>query len=209
MSNVQRFQFQPLRGPRNIRIMSLAPAPKLGDPLHCQVLEVCLDANPQYECLSYSCEKPNGVSDIFISNLPSEITRNCEAALRRLRLQDQPRALWVDAICINQDPRANQELTQQLLLMREIYQRAIEVQLWLGEVNTATSQGYMLVMGKPKEEPWNQFRNELKETGKGDLTKLSARMTGLVILELIVKPIMMLRTKVREYIVRSEQKDLA
>lgn len=156
MANAQRFQYQPLHGPRNMRLMWLEPAQSVGTPLHSRLVEVCLDENPQYECLSYSCKKHNSFGSILIFNIPSRITRNCEAALHRLRYDTQPRALWVDSVCINQDQNAILERHRQILLMREICQRAVEVQVWQGEVDTLTSRGYMMSLAMEKLEPWKQ-----------------------------------------------------
>jgi hypothetical protein len=58
------------------------------------------------------------------------VTANLEAAFRRLRSKGYSR-LWVDAICINQEDKA--EKSRQLLLMGSIYRRAKEVAAWTGE----------------------------------------------------------------------------
>ena len=57
--------------------------------------------------------------------------RNLLAALERLRLPDQDRYLWVDAICINQSdiPERNNQVKQ----MHWMYQLAERVIIWLGE----------------------------------------------------------------------------
>ena len=59
------------------------------------------------------------------------ITDNLAAALRRLRLFDQPRTLWVDAICINQADSV--EKAQQVAQMADTYAYAVCVVAWLGE----------------------------------------------------------------------------
>jgi hypothetical protein len=61
------------------------------------------------------------------------ITRALEVALRSLRLSQESRALWIDAIAINQaDPK---EKTQQVGLMNLVYSLAEEVVVWLGEAD--------------------------------------------------------------------------
>ena len=55
---------------------------------------------------------------------------NLENALRRLRWLREPRTLWIDAICINQDDL--DERAQQVMLMRKIYSKADRVLVWLG-----------------------------------------------------------------------------
>lgn len=61
------------------------------------------------------------------------VTKNCESALRRLREVDAWRILWIDAICINQDDL--KERAQQVVQMRDIYSRANEVLICLGEAS--------------------------------------------------------------------------
>ena len=59
------------------------------------------------------------------------VTDNLAAALKRLRLSDSSRILWVDAICINQSDCA--EKSQQVAQMAAIYANAARVVAWLGE----------------------------------------------------------------------------
>jgi hypothetical protein len=196
------YQYQPLHGPRNIRLLWLEPAKRLTSPLRCKLNEVSLDQIFHYEALSYSCEKQDGCSSILIFNIPSEITKNCEAALRRLRYNDKPRVLWVDSICINQDPSALPERSHQVLLMREIYSRAAEVLVWLGEVDTATSKGFIGTLSSENLEPWKlKWESNPRAGIKYDLPatggKLFAHSIAFVIIEVIMKPILMLSRHVR------------
>lgn len=55
---------------------------------------------------------------------------NLYSALKRLRAQDRHVALWVDALCINQENDA--EKTVQVMKMNQIYQKAYSVCIWLG-----------------------------------------------------------------------------
>lgn len=59
------------------------------------------------------------------------VTQNLHAALKRLRLQNQSRVLWVDAICINQDDTS--EKSFQVAMMSQIYSKTTKGLLWLGE----------------------------------------------------------------------------
>ena len=59
-----------------------------------------------------------------------EVTKNLEEALCYIQQDRHPVTLWVDAICINQDD--NSEKNEQVQKMREIYERAAEVIVWLG-----------------------------------------------------------------------------
>jgi hypothetical protein len=59
------------------------------------------------------------------------ITENLAAGLRRFRLEDRARRLWVDAVCINQHD--DKEKGHQVALMAKIYKNAECVLVWLGE----------------------------------------------------------------------------
>ena len=66
-----------------------------------------------------------------VTEVQVSITANLHSALQRLRLVDKPILLWADAICINQDDKAEKEA--QVLLMRRIYTRADIVVADLGD----------------------------------------------------------------------------
>ena len=59
------------------------------------------------------------------------VTENLHSALKRLQLPNQPRLIWADAICINQEDI--DERGSQVRLMKDIYRRASSVVIWLGE----------------------------------------------------------------------------
>ena len=65
-----------------------------------------------------------------------EVTTSLHSALRRLRDSNQIRRIWADAICIDQSPKAVEERTQQVQLMRHIYKNAKQVVIWLGEAHS-------------------------------------------------------------------------
>jgi hypothetical protein len=69
------------------------------------------------------------------------VTRNLEIALRHLRLPDKGRALWIDALCIDQDDFA--ERSAEVSRMGTIYGRASQVIVWLG----SGSEDSTLAMG--------------------------------------------------------------
>ncbi|KAI4179181.1 MAG: hypothetical protein L6R41_007995, partial [Letrouitia leprolyta] len=59
-----------------------------------------------------------------------EITVSLHGALKNLQ-RPEPRSLWADAICIDQSNIA--ERSSQVTMMGAIYERALSVQIWLGE----------------------------------------------------------------------------
>lgn len=64
------------------------------------------------------------------------VTRNCAEALRVLRLQDNVRVVWVDAICINQ--KNSVERTAQVRIMDSIYSKAASVIVFLSILDMPT-----------------------------------------------------------------------
>jgi Heterokaryon incompatibility protein (HET) len=68
--------------------------------------------------------------DIGLNGCVFPATINLETGLRALRMTDRARALWVDAICINQvDVK---EKGEQVRVMWDIYRAADCVLVWLG-----------------------------------------------------------------------------
>jgi Heterokaryon incompatibility protein (HET) len=78
------------------------------------------------------------------------IGRNLQSALLALRHKEKQRVIWVDSICINQ--RDLHEKNKQILLMREIYQRAEKVIIWMGEDENNSALGLSLMDMLASEE---------------------------------------------------------
>lgn len=93
-----------------------------------------------YEALSYTWGSPSLSETLVVhSGLLSDanpqpsilrIRPNLSEALRYLRLRDEVRVVWVDALCINQDDLEERE--HQVARMANIYSRARKVIAWLG-----------------------------------------------------------------------------
>ncbi|KAK8070241.1 HET-domain-containing protein [Apiospora phragmitis] len=117
-------------------------------PLH-EPLELPLPGfEPRYEALSYlwgspADPRPVQVAQLAPGCLPVDRTdhsmlqwttvkvgQNLEAALQHLRLHDQPRNLWIDALCINQQDE--DEKSKQIVRMATLYRMASRVVVWLG-----------------------------------------------------------------------------
>jgi hypothetical protein len=62
------------------------------------------DDCPQYEALSYVWGSTDNLVDIAIgnSNETLRVTQNLATALSYLRYKNEPRRLWIDAICVDQ-----------------------------------------------------------------------------------------------------------
>ncbi|KAL8837770.1 MAG: hypothetical protein Q9170_002388 [Blastenia crenularia] len=127
-----RFTYQPL-GNNEIRL--LKPISMTPHAIAFELIHVLLLENPQYTALSYTWGTPSNNHSIVLNGQPFLIRQNLYGALRQMQLSkliDQ--YLWVDAICINQgeDCQALSERSIQITLMKEIYERAAKVLVWLG-----------------------------------------------------------------------------
>ncbi|KAF2749171.1 HET-domain-containing protein [Sporormia fimetaria CBS 119925] len=128
------------------RLLELWPG-EGADPFFCTLQNVNLGNTPaQFEALSYVWGREKS-DDVLLCADESgdirgqlEITRNLEQALRGLRLQDQRRVLWIDAICIRQDDNA--ERARQVCYMRTVYENAARVIIWLGQKDETVRRAF-------------------------------------------------------------------
>ncbi|KAJ5389429.1 uncharacterized protein N7496_000497 [Penicillium cataractarum] len=116
--------------PHHIRVLDLLPGSEL-DLIEVQLSVVQAAAPGAYKALSYVCGSTTEDLYLILCN-GSEfmITSNLYAALIRFRHPTETQRLWVDAICIHQGSIS--ERSQQVRMMSQIYHRAEEVLLWLG-----------------------------------------------------------------------------
>ncbi|EPE03851.1 HET domain-containing protein [Ophiostoma piceae UAMH 11346] len=106
-----------------------------------------LNFSPSFEAVSYVWGSADNPVSIDVAFSPSgkpclnddftrltwkhlSVRRNLYDALNYLRLQDQTRVLWIDAICVNQANDA--EKSDQIVRMADIYNLAFRVLSWLG-----------------------------------------------------------------------------
>jgi hypothetical protein len=123
----------PLTTPNSIRILDLLPGSD-DTQISCRLRVESLD-DPQleYDCLSYTWGPTDHPQQIICNDLPITITKNLYSYLARDRSHNgnKPHWLWVDAVCINQNDY--DERASQVKIMLNIYKRAREVRLNLGE----------------------------------------------------------------------------
>jgi hypothetical protein len=121
--------YRPLRG-NQFRLLTVLPGSG-SQLISCRLNGHNIDTAPAFEALSYVWGDLNDRLDIFVNNEVFAVTRNLYAALRRLRLPDKRRIVWIDAICINQ--KDNGEKSHQVQRMAQIYSDAAQVVVWLGD----------------------------------------------------------------------------
>ncbi|KAI8185176.1 hypothetical protein K4K51_011964 [Colletotrichum sp. SAR 10_75] len=163
-----------IQGQHWIRLLRLHPGAGQ-EPISCDFSEYCLEDAPPYRALSYAwvnehyvwneeLDDSTKVAQRFIicDNLKILVGANLHLALHRLRGPYQPRFIWVDAICINQeDP---QERTQQVLHMKDVYRRSAEVVIWLGGKADMDDMGaeFSVSSGRTTVDFFGDYRDKQK-----------------------------------------------
>jgi hypothetical protein len=126
----RRYQHQPLKHQDSIRLARLRPG-NFKSPIIIELIQASLEYPPSYKALSYIWGSPVGDVPVCCDGEELLITANCVAALRRTRHRVRTCVLWIDAICIDQT--SIEELNHQVALMGDVYSKASEVTIWLGE----------------------------------------------------------------------------
>ena len=158
MAATRQYQYQPLADNVSFRLLRLERVPA-NLRLRCFMMEVSITdlTNFEYVAMSYTWGPPSDKVPIQCgdSNQTIMIPGNLYSALHCLAREpwqgvmdtDEPIGydiwIWSDAICIDQ---SNQdERSQQVQLMRQIYQSASIVMVWLGEQKEANRNLIQLV----------------------------------------------------------------
>lgn len=102
------------------------------DPIVCELVQILLeDDGVPYEALSYAWGTAPEDVQITLDGQVKMIKDNLFTALSCLRRATEDRWLWVDALCIDQAD--HREKTHQVGRMRQIYEKADWVLIWLGQ----------------------------------------------------------------------------
>lgn len=147
------FSYSALNSPvREFRLLELLPGSSTA-PLECRLSHHSLD-DPliMYEALSYVWGDPKMAYPIQLNGHQFFITESLYIAFMYLRHEIHKRTIWVDAVCINQ--KDDGERSQQVRVMADIYEKATQVVVWLGEEADDSN----LAMGVLEQlaEAWNE-----------------------------------------------------
>ncbi|KAI1640003.1 hypothetical protein F4809DRAFT_592113 [Biscogniauxia mediterranea] len=152
-----QFQYNPLKTDDSIRLLVIEPSNSLEDPIRCRLVEVSLSENPEYETLSCAWRNIGeaNITPISLNGKSFDVPLAVWDALRRVRLSDGDRTIWIDAICINQgyigegldkdehgrypDDRIVRERNQQVSHFRNIYGGATQLLVWLGRTEDCSN----------------------------------------------------------------------
>jgi hypothetical protein len=139
-----QYHYRELSSAHCTRVLHLYPAANLSEPLECDLEERSLNDENQvdgapFAALSYTWGTSGTDHFITCEGRKISITKNCDAALRRLREKAarESSILWVDAICIDQSNI--EERSQQVEIFAEIYFSADRTWIWLGEIRETTN----------------------------------------------------------------------
>jgi len=120
------------------RIMILGPGSGEA-PLKCELINRHVKPadrrEQEYEALSWTwgLDAINETEMLHIGRELLPIKPNLVKALRALRYENSSRALWVDAVCINQNSKHEKDV--QVAMMSIIYGQATSVCVWLGDAS--------------------------------------------------------------------------
>ncbi|KAF4632732.1 hypothetical protein G7Y89_g5395 [Cudoniella acicularis] len=129
-----------------------------------------LESAPPYEGLSYTWGVAEFNSTITCDGSSFPVTQNLYDAIRYLRQPDCERVMWIDAICINQ--RDNQERTEQVGIMKNIYAKAVHVVIWLGKETAEDKDAFTLL---------SRFEKLFAEKGLVDVGTVENFLYGLAL----------------------------
>jgi hypothetical protein len=149
-----QYSHEPLdESKKEIRLLFLDPYDEdreteiANEPLKCSIQRRSLSSAPgipapRYHAVSYSWgNKDGGTVPICVDGMPLEVPKRAENVIRSLYRCSGgitgPSAVWIDAICIDQDDL--QEKGRQVAMMDLIFRRAAVVQVWLGPSDDSTA----------------------------------------------------------------------
>ncbi|KAI6305334.1 hypothetical protein MCOR34_008635 [Pyricularia oryzae] len=103
IDSLEKHHHTPLSSEDSIRILILSPSVKKKTPMQCSLRELP-PSKPEtkYETLSYVWGSPEGNMPILCDRKRLLVTPKCLNALIHLWRRFRARALWIDAICVDQ-----------------------------------------------------------------------------------------------------------
>nr|AVY05527.1 heterokaryon incompatibility protein [Nodulisporium sp.] len=149
-ADIASLMYRPFSGAVPFRLLRLHPG-KSGGQLIAELIPTSVDeADGQYEAISYTWGSPENLCCIICNDFNLKVQKNAFDMLLDLRQRDEPRVIWVDAICIDQSNV--EERASQVSIMHHIYRRAKRVVVWLGKPDEYSSlaMSYAATLDVPK-----------------------------------------------------------
>jgi hypothetical protein len=122
--------YSKLEGDLPLRVLELLPGAD-ADPIRCRLVATRIDLiKGRYEATSYTWGAATNPETVDCGGVPLKVQQNAFHMLHDLRLPNQIRTIWIDAICINQGDGKERE--DQVSAMHFVYSLAQSVVIWLG-----------------------------------------------------------------------------
>ena len=139
-STSQKFLYQKIAEPRQIRLLRAFSNPKSPSEIRCEFSLVCLDRLLcGYNAISYCWGDSTKTGAAWASeDQYLAVTSAAMSVLTTVIATNPKEYFWIDALCINQND--DDEKGQQVQLMGEIYATAQTVIAWLGEPTLESSE---------------------------------------------------------------------
>ena len=140
---LQKYHYTPLSDPRNFRTLYIepgAPGSRIRGSLH----ESRPGDGVKYLALSYVWGSPQIVAYVMVADRYALATENLHAALQYLRSEQEPLCIWIDQICINQQDQ--EERSQQVMLMHDIFSKSDQILIWLGRDTQPYEKGLLYII---------------------------------------------------------------
>ena len=169
VSGLHRFIYRPF--PDNeayIRLLDILPG-KGDEILRCSTVHISREESVDtYEPISYSWGVATDREEIICDEQRLVIVASLAVALRRFRLEDKPRRVWADGVCVNQ--RDLEEKGPQVKHMGTVYEQGTRTLIWLGE----DTLGIALDTFKLVEETVSYLDELFNERGEWSFPKARA-----------------------------------
>lgn len=133
LEQIPSFRYDALPDTSHIRLLHVLPGTN-GDIIRCKCLPYSLlRPRPEYTAISYTWGDASLTEPIVLNGGRYFTTKNAREVLEYVRRTGGMHAIWIDAICINQNDIP--ERNAQVRLMDSVYSHAQQTVVWLGEVS--------------------------------------------------------------------------
>lgn len=173
------YEYQRLPNALAIRLLTLHPG-KFKRPIQISLEPHDLFEAVElgYEALSYAWGDGSKTMPIFSKGSVICVTENLYTALQYLRHEEEPRRLWIDAVCIDQSDLGERSI--QVQLMRYVYPGACRVLAWLGDEDRSSKVAFSTIEKWAEATPGEMITEAIHEGASTYYNTLTARTNSLV-----------------------------
>lgn len=170
----EQFQYQRLRYPDSIRLVKIL---SISPRVECEMKTARLSDLPRYQALSYCWGKIGQRADILCNDTTLNVSANLWKGLRQLYRYVDPaipadtKWFWIDQICINQ--KDGIERTQQVRMMRTIYQQSIKTMIWLSLSDSVAEPAASVIA-----DTWCYLETKGKRRSEAKIVAIDSQLVG-------------------------------